>query len=62
MLVDESTWNWDLSARPLDLLSPENNALEEYSGMLFVMIYCDEQLNDPVYFLGRFFRQEPGTQ
>lgn len=61
MLVDETTWNWDTSAQ-LDLLSPENNALEEYAGMLFVMIFCDEQLDEPVYFLGRFFRQEPGTQ
>ena len=60
MLVDETTWTWDTSAQ-LDLQSPENNALDEYTGMLFLMIYCDEQLNDPVYFLGRFFRQEPGT-
>ena len=47
----------------LDMLIPENNAIEEYSGMLFVMIYCDEQLDDPVYFLGRFLpNPEPGSR
>lgn len=60
-LVDTTTWTWDLS-NTLDLLSPENNANEEYSGMLFVQIYCDDQDDQPVYFLGRLFRQEPGTQ
>ena len=29
--------------------------------MLFVQIYCDEQGDEPVYFLGRFYREEPGT-
>lgn len=60
LLEDTTAWNWDLSDL-LDLQSPENNAIEEYSGMLFVQIYCDEQGDEPVYFLGRLFRQEPGT-
>lgn len=61
VLEDEASWSWDLS-NTLDLLSPENNANEEYSGMLFVMIYCDDQGDEPVYFMGKLFRNEPGTQ
>jgi hypothetical protein len=61
LLEDDTSWAWDLS-NTLDLLSPENNANMEYAGMLFVMIYCDEQGPEPVYFMGRFFRAEPGTQ
>lgn len=61
LLQDDASWTWDLS-NTLDLQSPENNANEEYAGMLFVMIYCDEQGDEPVYFMGRFYRQEPGAQ
>jgi hypothetical protein len=42
------------------LNKPRLNALDEYSGMLFVMIYCDDQYDESVYFMGRFIRQEPG--
>ena len=30
-------------------------------GNLYAMIYCDGQNDQPVYFLGRMFRVEPGT-
>jgi hypothetical protein len=60
LLSDDVSWSWDTS-QSLDPLSPENNANEEYAGMLSVMIYCDEQGTEPVYFLGRFFRNEPGA-
>lgn len=59
-LVDETQWTWDLSS-DLDLFHPKNNQNIEYAGMLFVMIYADEQGDEPVYFMGRFFRQDPGT-
>jgi hypothetical protein len=61
LLEDTTTWTWDLSEF-LDMQSPKNNQVKEYAGMLFVMIYCDEQGDEPVYFLGRFLRQEPGSQ
>lgn len=61
LLNDSTAWTWDLSDL-LDLYSPENNATDEYSGMLFIQIYCDDQLTEPVFFMGRFLRQEPGTQ
>lgn len=32
------------------------------AGWMYVMIYCDAQATQPVYFLGRMFRVEPGTQ
>ena len=60
ILEDNATWSWDLSDI-LDLQSPANNANEEYSGMLFVQIFCDEQGDEPVFFMGRLIRQEPGT-
>jgi len=62
LLQDDSAWTWSFGEDRLDMQSPKNNATEEYAGMLFVMIYCDEQGDEPVYFMGRFFRQEPGTQ
>lgn len=60
LLVDEAPWTWDLSSL-LDMYSPENNANQEYAGMLFIQIFCDDHGDEPVYFLGRLFRQEPGA-
>lgn len=64
MLSDESTWTWDLS----NTLDPHNAAHPtqgQYgvasAGMLYAMLYCEEQGDQPVYFLGRAFRAEPGT-
>lgn len=62
LLEDQATWTWSFGEDKLDLQNPKNNETEEYAGMLFVMIYCDEQGDEPVYFMGRFLRQEPGTQ
>jgi len=28
--------------------------------MVFIMIYCDDQFEESVYFMGRFIRVEPG--
>lgn len=62
VLEDTASWAWDLTQPGnLDVLSPENNANEEYAGMLFIQIFCDEQGTEPVYFLGRFFKTEAGT-
>ena len=63
LLNDDATWGWDLSTL-LNLDRPKNpklgNQNEEYSGMLFIMIYCDDQDDQSVFFMGRFIRQEPG--
>jgi len=59
VLEDATPWSWSQGE---DVLDPyHTKQVEEYVGMLFVQIYCDEQGTEPVYFLGRFFRQEPGT-
>jgi hypothetical protein len=60
LLSDTASWSWQPSPL-LDLLDPSNNANIEDAGMLFVNIYCDEQGDQPVYFMGRFFRVDPGT-
>jgi hypothetical protein len=40
----------------------QDNLDNKFAGMMYVMIYCDDHPTDqPVYFLGRFFRAEPGT-
>jgi hypothetical protein len=63
LLIDDTQWNFDTTtATKLDLIDPSRNADVEYAGMVSVMIYCDEQGSEPVYFMGRFFRAEPGQQ
>jgi len=57
MLSDDNAWTF--SDEDLDLGDPTQNQYQEYAGMLFVMIYCDDQLNEPVYFMGRFIRTDP---
>jgi len=63
LLNDDTVWGWDLSSL-LNLDKPKNpklgNQNDEYAGMLFIMIYCDDQDDQSVYFMGRFIRQEPG--
>jgi hypothetical protein len=61
LLTDTAPWSWDQTAdwgldQPGGLENPD-----EYQGILFVQIYCDDQGDEPVYFMGRFFRQEQGT-
>lgn len=60
MLSDNAPWTWSLDST-LDLQNPKNNKKIEDAGMLFINIYCDEQGTQPVYFMGRFFYQEPGA-
>jgi len=57
-LVDETTWSYDTTnTTDFDPYSAENTANMTNSGMLYVMIYCDDQDED-VYFLGRLWRAE----
>ena len=60
MLADDASWTWDLTDVTVDTNKKSMNLKEEYAGQLFVMIYCDDQDDQSVYFLGRFIRQEPG--
>lgn len=62
LMVDESPWSYDTSNVPgFDKYSTKNTQANKTAGLVYVMIYCDDQGTQPVYFLGRFFRQEPGT-
>lgn len=62
LMVDESPWTFDTSNVPgFDKYSTKNTKKNPTAGMVYVMIYCDDQGTEPIYFLGRFFRQEPGT-
>lgn len=62
LLIDESTWSFDTSQNEIfDLQNPTTNIESTNTGYLYISIYCDDQGTKPVYFLGRIFRQEPGT-
>jgi len=60
LLQDETVWQWNNS----QLFDPQkaNTANFEEAGSLFLEIFCDEQGDEPVYFMGRMYRVEPGTQ
>lgn len=61
LLNDEQVWTFDTTSDPnFDPQNPNMTPWKDGVGMLYVMIYCDDH-DGPVYFLGRFFRQEPGT-
>jgi hypothetical protein len=61
MLTDETSWSWDLS-RNFAQTEVDAPPIHEWGGHLFINIYCDEQGDEPVFFMGRLFREEPGTQ
>jgi hypothetical protein len=61
MLQDDTPWSYDLTdSGNINIDNPRENVFVEYAGMLFVMIYCDDQDDEPVFFMGRFIRVEPG--
>lgn len=63
-LEDATTWSWDLS-NTLDPHNAKKPTQGPYgtsvAGMLYAMLYCEDQGDLPVYFLGRCLRQEPGA-
>jgi len=60
MLQDDTGWDWDLVAKGYLNPDPTQNVGDDQAGCLFIMIYCDDQFDESVYFLGRFIRLEPG--
>jgi hypothetical protein len=65
MLVDESTWDFtcDQAAASFDVYTPGANVKNIKAGLMFAMIYCDAQgVGKDVFFAGRLFRQEPGSE
>lgn len=62
MFVSEGGLSWSLqgAANQVDpYLPPNQQALA--AGDIWVMIYCDQQLDEDVFFLGRIFRSIPGV-
>lgn len=64
LLVDESQWSFDTTSfdsANFDPYSATANLTNPLAGMIYAMIWCDQQANQEVFFAGRMFRVEPGT-
>lgn len=60
ILVDESTWTFDNTNNPVFNKNLRPGQKEPQSAFTdYGAFYCS--YNQPVYFMGRFFRSEPGT-
>lgn len=61
LLTDETSWGFNTAVgTEIDPGSVKDTAKNKTAGQMYALIYCDDQGTKPVYFLGRFFRQEPG--
>jgi len=64
MFSDESGFSWDLT-NSVNGVDPRQGAEENLRypnrADIWIMIYCDAQLEQEVFFLGRIYRKEPGT-
>ena len=64
LLRDETSFSWDLTQLDGGVSPQEPAALNTADvgrASVYVLIYCDEQLSQDVYFIGRVYRQEPGS-
>lgn len=62
MLTDESSWSFDTTdSSRINRYEQESTKKNPDAGRMYLMIYCDDQGNEPVFFMGRIWRQEPGT-
>jgi hypothetical protein len=64
LFSENGAWSWDLttSVNGVDpQKSVEQNLADPNRADIQLMIYCDAQLTQDVYFLGRIFRKKPGT-
>jgi hypothetical protein len=62
LLLDETPWTWDITGvLPFNFYDSSSvNMAQVGAGMIYMMIYADEQGPEDLYFLGRIFRVEPG--
>ena len=59
LLSEESGWSYDTTSNSgFDKYSASKTKKDPTNGLMYVMIYCDDQGAEPVYFLGRLFRAE----
>lgn len=63
LFVDETPRQFDTSQAPgfNPYTASQSTVLVDRPGFMFVMFYCDAQQDGPVYFLGRMFRADPGS-
>lgn len=64
LFVDEGTWQFDCThfgQNYWDPLSAKGNLSNPLAAKIYMLIYCDENVGQPVYFAGRIFRAEPGS-
>lgn len=64
LLVDETSWQFDTTSAPgfSPYTRKQRPDIIDGPGWIFVMIYCDAQQSQEVFFLGRMWRVEPGSQ
>jgi len=61
-LVDEQTWTFNTSSDPsFDKYDAKKTQSNTTAGMLYVMVYADDQGATPAYLLGRLYIQSPGA-
>lgn len=63
MLVDETTWSFDTTESLTFIQRPDQDTPQnKNAGRLYLMIYAESNPPpEPVYFLGRCFRSNPGS-
>lgn len=64
LLSESGGWSRDLTDAVYGVdpqRSAQQNLADPNRADIQVMIYCDAQLTQDVYFLGRIYRKEPGT-
>ena len=64
LLSENGGWSWDLTDAVYGVdpqRSAQQNLADPNRADIQVMIYCDAQLTQDVYFLGRIHRKEPGA-
>lgn len=61
LLVVEEPFSYDLTRIDSQFDPYKKKQTAPYAGQIYMIIYCDQQGSEPVYFAGRLFRAEPGT-
>lgn len=62
MLVDEGQFDFDTSQDEANINFYQKAQRNPLAGYIYMMIYCDAQATQEVFFAGRMFRVEPGSQ
>lgn len=61
MLADEGVFEIDTTRFDSEFNPFQPRQRNPKTGFIYVMVYCDQQGNRPVHFMGRMYRQEPGS-